>query len=425
MRTALNSNRAQGRRPEELLFEARSARRSLMLAALIFVPILAACSFLPRDHFTQAEQAIAKIPGIPGARFWADGSAAELREFFHGSALAAPAAGSFDVLALSGGAYDGAYGAGVVNGWTAAGTRPNFALVTGVSAGALIAPLAFLGPGYDAEIEQAFTQGAAQFLGDLGSIFSLVGGADLRRGSLAGLVGNFVDERLLHAIAAEHAKGRRLHILTTNIDAQRGVVWDMGAIAASGHPNARQLFIDVLTASASTPGLIAPTFIEAEANGRFFKEMHIDGGATAEVLIVPDALLAMGMSADPKRERARVWVVINNHITPQFEIVEAGLLPTMSRSISTLIKDSSRQTLFATAEFIGRERFNLTYIDNDFDSMLKARYGSTVTPGFNAPYMTALYRYGYSKARSGRLWTHEVPLGIRAALQRAPNMARP
>ncbi|MGC2629430.1 MAG: patatin-like phospholipase family protein [Rhodomicrobium sp.] len=423
MRTALNNNLAKGRR-HPVAGLVLLARQSLILSVLIFVPILAACSFLPRDHFTAAEQAIAKIPGIPGARFWADGSAQELREFFRGSAFAAPA-GSLDVLALSGGAYDGAYGAGVVNGWTAAGTRPNFALVTGVSAGALIAPLAFLGPGYDAEIEEAFTQNAAQFLGDLGSIFSLVGGADLRRASLAGLVDRFVDERLLRAIAAEHAKGRRLQILTTNIDAQRGVVWDMGAIAASGQPNARQLFADVLTASASTPGLFAPTFIEAEANGRSFKEMHVDGGATSEVLIVPDVLLAMGMNADPKRERARVWVVINNHITPQFEIVEAGLLPAMSRSFSTLIKDSSRQTLFATADFIGHERFNLTYIDNDFDSLLKARYGTTVTPGFNAPYMTALYRYGYSKARSGRLWTHEVPLGIRAGLRRAQDAARP
>jgi len=433
MGTALNNCRAKGRQPEELVFEARSplaglallARQSLIVAALIFAPILAACSFIPRDHFTAAEQSIAKIPGIPGARFWADGSAGELREFFQGSALTAPATGSFDVLALSGGAYDGAYGAGVINGWTAAGTRPDFALVTGVSAGALIAPLAFLGPSYDAEAEQAFTQGAAEFLGDLGSIFSLVGGADLRRASLEGLVDKFVDERLLRAIAAEHAKGRRLHILTTNIDAQRGIVWDMGAIAASGQPNARQLFIDVLVASASAPGLFAPTFIEVEANGRFFKEMHVDGGATTEVLIVPDVLLAMGMNANPKRERGRVWVVINNHITPQFEIVEAGLLPTMSRSFSTLIKDSSRQTLFATAEFIGRERFNLTYIDNQFDSMLKARYGTAVTPGFNAPYMTALYHYGYSKARSGHLWIHEVPLGTTASLQRLQSMARP
>jgi Patatin-like phospholipase len=398
----------------------------LTLAALaLLLPILAACSFIPRDSFTAHEQAIAQVPGIPHARFWLDGTAQELREFFKGFAPNRPA-DNFDVLALSGGAYDGAYGAGVINGWTAAGNRPKFTLVTGVSAGALIAPLAFLGSGYDEEIEQAFTQRAAQFLGDLGSIFSVVGGADLRRSSLADLVSNFVDDRLLAAIAAEHAKGRRLHILTTNIDAQRGVVWDMGAIAASGQPNARQLFTDVLIASASTPGLFGPTFIEVEANGRRFREMHVDGGATTEVLILPDVILAMGMGiATPKGERARVWIVINNHVTPQFEVVEAGLLPTMSRSFSTLIKGSSKQTLFAAEEFIGRDRFNLTYIDNRFDETLKARYGADVTPGFNAPYMTALYRYGYEKARSGHLWTHEVPLGLRGNIRRAGDMAHP
>lgn len=398
----------------------------LPLAALaLLLPILAACSFIPRDSFTAHEQATAQVPGIPHARFWLDGSAAELREFFKGFAPAAPADG-FDVLALSGGAYDGAYGAGAVNGWTAAGTRPKFALVTGVSAGALIAPLAFLGPSYDQEIEQSFTQRAAQVLGDLGSIFSVIGGADLRRSTLADLAGGFVDERLLNAIAAEHAKGRRLLILTTNMDAQRGVVWDMGAIAASGHPDARQLFTDVLVASASVPGLFGPTFIEVEANGRRFREMHVDGGATTEVLIVPDVLLAMGMgNTNPNGGRARVWVVINNHVSPQFKIVEAGLLPEMSRSFSTLIKGSSKQALFAAAEFVGHDRFNLTYIDGRFDETLKVRYGTDVTPGFNAPYMTALYRYGYEKARSGHLWTHEVPLGPRGNLRHVDETARP
>jgi hypothetical protein len=399
-------------------------RKLLPLVVLAFLPILAACSFMPRDSFTATEQAMAKVPGLPNSRFWVDGSAQELHAFFRG--FVPGAAGSFEVLALSGGAYDGAYGAGVINGWTAAGTRPKFAVVTGVSAGALIAPLAFLGPSYDEEIEHSFTQSAAQFLGDLGSIFSMVGGAELRRSSLADLVGHFVDSRLLNAVAAEHAKGRRLLILTTNIDAQRGVVWDMGAIAASGHPNARQLFTDVLIASASIPGLFAPTFIEVEANGRTFREMHVDGGATSEVFIVPDVLLDGGMGIpNSKHERARVWVVINNHVTPQFEVVEAGILPTMSRSVSTLIKGNSKQTLFAAAEFVGHDRFNLTYIDDRFDETLKARYGADVSPGFNAPYMTALYRYGYEKARSGHLWTHEVPLGPAATLRRAHGTGRP
>jgi hypothetical protein len=385
--------------------------RSIILATLLPVFFLAACSFIPRDSFSAREQSAATIPGVPKARFWVDGSDAELHEFLKGSALsstiAAPA--SFDVLAISGGAYDGAYGAGVINGWTATGTRPKFAIVTGVSAGALIAPLAFLGPDYDAEIAEAFSGGVAQVLGDLGGVFALLGSSDLRRNSLADLVDKFLTPKIIAAIAREHGRGRRLFIVTTNLDAQRGMVWDMGAIAASGHPEARELFKDVLVASASVPGVFGPTFIEVEANGHRFREMHVDGGATTQVFILPDTVLAtrMGVAA-PGHAPTHIWVIINNHVTPQFEIVEAGLLPTVSRSFSTLIKSSAKQTLFNTAEFVGRERFNLTSIDNGFDDWLAAH--PDVKPGFNTLYMQALYSYGYAKARSSRLWTHEVPL---------------
>ncbi len=390
---------------------ASATHPAIAVLALILALLVSACSFIPRDNFSLRQQAAATIPGIPNARFWVDGTDAELREFMKGSALnsAIASAGSFDVLAISGGAYDGAYGAGVINGWTAAGGRPQFAIVTGVSAGALIAPFAFLGPNYDAEIAEAFAGGVAQVLGDLGGVFALLGSSDMRRDSLLALVDKFVTPKLLAAVAAEHARGRRLFIVTTNLDAQRGVVWDMGAIAASRHPDSRELFRDVLVASASIPGLFSPTYIEVEAGGQRFREMHVDGGATTQVFILPDVVLATGMSiAAPKGAPTHVWAVINNHLTPQFEVVESGLLPTISRSFSTLIKSDSRQTLFVTAEFVGRERFNLTYIDTAFDDFLNAN--PSIKPGFNTPYMQALYRYGYDKARSGHLWTHEVPL---------------
>ena len=120
-------------------------RRAALYCIAFFALVLSACSFMPRDNFNAREQASAKIPGISEARFWADGSAAELRAFLKGSALdpSSGKAAGFDVLALSGGGYDGAFGAGIVTGWSAAGARPNFAVVTGVSAGALIAPLTF------------------------------------------------------------------------------------------------------------------------------------------------------------------------------------------------------------------------------------------------------------------------------------------
>jgi hypothetical protein len=384
----------------------------LKSALLIAVTFLAACSFIPRETFTAKEQFSASVPGMPGIRFWVDGSEEELRTFLRNSALSSAISitGNFDVLALSGGAYDGAYGAGIINGWTAAGNRPRFTIVTGVSAGALIAPLAFLGPQYDRELAEAFAGGVAQVLGSLDGIFALLGSADLRRDSLVNLVDKFVDDKLLRSIAAEHALGRRLFIVTTNLDAQRGVVWDMGAIASRG-PGARELFRDVLVASASIPGVFGPTYIEVEANGRRFREMHVDGGATTQVFILPDVVLATGMAvANPKGAPTHIWVVINNHITPQFEVVESGFLPGVSRSFSTLIKSSAKETLFATSAFVGREPFYLTFIDEGFDRWLKANYGSAISPGFNTPYMTALYRYGYDKALAGRLWTHQVPL---------------
>ncbi len=372
--------------------------------------VLAGCSFIPREPFTAREQAIAEIPGIPNARFWVDGSEAEFRDFLRGTALASPtgAAGGFDVLALSGGAYDGAFGAGVIGGWTSTGTRPRFTFVTGVSAGALIAPFAFLGPDYDTELHAAFSYDAAQMLGDLGGIFSLLGTADLRHGMLQNLVDKFIDERLLASVAAQHAQGRRLLILTTNLDAQRGVVWNMGAIATGG-PQYRELFRDVLVASASIPGIFGPTYIEVNANGHSFKEMHVDGGATSQVFVLPDVAFDRGGRVAEPKNRPRIWIVMNNHITPQFEVVEAGLLTTVSRSFSTLIKNDAKSVLLATLAYVGNDRFNLTSIDNGFDEWLQAN--PSVRPGFNSPYMAALYRYGYEKALSGHLWSKQVPLG--------------
>lgn len=400
-------------------------QRMPLAAAVAGALALAACSFIPRESFTVADQSAAKVEGIPNLRFWLDGSRAELNEFLRGSPVASSNNGDFEVLAISGGAYDGAYGAGVINGWTSTGTRPKFAIVTGVSAGALIAPLAFLGPAYDAAMGEAFSGGVAQVLGDLGGIFALLGSSDLRRQSLIDLVDKFVDARLLASIAAEHARGRRLYVVTTNLDAQRGVVWDMGAIAASRLPGSRELFRNVLVASASIPGVFGPTFIDVVANGRHFREMHVDGGATTQVFILPDIAFESSSGIRPKIMPSHVWVVINNHLTPQFEVVEAGLLPTVSRSFSTLIKNDAKDTLFATSAFIGRERFNLTFIDDGFNRWLASNYGPDVKPGFNTPYMQALYRYGYEKARSGRLWTHDVPLPGAAAMKRFQQAAQP
>src|SRR4029453_13142287 len=105
----------------------------------------------------------------------------------------------------------------------------------------------------------------------------------------------------------------RLFVVTTNLDSQRAVIWDMGRIASSGSPQALNLFRYVLAASASVPGVFPPLLIDAEANGRRFEEMHVDGSVMAPVFTLPDTLLLA--SAPPLRgPRVNIYVLMNNKV---------------------------------------------------------------------------------------------------------------
>lgn len=388
------------RRPADLLLK-------LSLTAML-VCGLAACSYLPREPFTEKEENVAIIPGIPHARFYADAPLSEVVRALGKDAVAKAASetGNFGILAISGGAMDGAFGAGVMNGWTTTGGRPKFTVVTGVSAGALIAPFAFLGPKYDARLKEAFTSGAAEPIGDgADSLLSLVGERHMRRDTLHDLIARYVDESVLAAIAAEHNRGRRLLVVTTNLDAQRAVVWNMGAIAASGQPYALPLFWDVLTASASIPGVFESTRITVSANGRLFDELHVDGGVTTNVFTLPEAMLAN--AGEKKYAPGRIYVLMNERLAPEFEVVESGLTTVVARSLETLIKAHSRTTVLASQEFAkttGTD-FNLTYIEKGFRPPMR--------PSFETSYMRAAFAYGYERAATGHLWRKTITVASR------------
>jgi Patatin-like phospholipase len=376
-------------------------------ACVVLIVIAAAgCSNLPRTAFTVKQQTIAQVPGMPGVRIWADAAAEDFANVFHIAEMQAAArkSGSLDILAISGGASDGAFGAGALTGLTALGRRPEFTFVSGVSAGALIAPLAFLGPRYDDKLAHAWTSGIAEPLGE-GGVLSILFSQDQRRMALYDLVSSFVDEEMLQEIAAEHRRGRRLVVVTTNLDAQRPVLWDLGAIAASGHPNALRLFRDVLTASSSVPGAFAPTLIDVEADGRQFAELHVDGGATTQLFTIPEAILARGLVKERPAGAmpARFFIIVNNRLKPEFEVVQGSTVPVLARSFSSLIKTHARLTLVATREFARTRNmdFNLAYISDDFSSDRK--------PSFETAYMRSVYRYGYDKALSGNLWQKQIP----------------
>jgi predicted acylesterase/phospholipase RssA len=230
----------------------------------------------------------------------------------------------------------------VLNGWTTAGTRPKFTVVSGVSTGGLIAPFAFLGPAYDGRLREVYTSGIAESLLDAPSILNALFGSGLFGNSrLRELVARYVDQNMLAAIAEEHAKGRDLLIVTTDLDTQRTAVWDMGRIAAVGSPQALSLFRDVVAASASIPVVFPPMMIDAEANGNHFQEMHVDGGVTAPVLTLPEAFILRN-GAFVRGLRITIYILINNKVERDFQLVPNSTIDIAARASASVTKTQTR-----------------------------------------------------------------------------------
>lgn len=357
--------------------------------------VLGACATVPRIPYTEAEARSSTVLGLSGLRRYSDEPISKFDV-----PVAAPV---LSYLALSGGGADGAYGVGVLNGWTAAGSRPTFSIVSGVSTGGLIAPFAFLGSSYDGVLREVYTSGIAESLLEDSNLLRVMFGAGLAGNArLRGLVGQYVDAYVLQAVAREYAKGRRLYVVTTDLDTQRTAIWDMGKIAAIGSPAALKLFQDVMTASASIPLVFPPVFIEAEASGNRFQEMHVDGGVTAPILTLPDEYLLRRRSPMQK-SRVDMYLLVNNKIQREFTLVKDSALDVASRSISSITKSQTRAIVFSTFDFARQNRFSfsLSYIERGYPSDKRSE--------FDTSYMRSLYEYGFDKAVRGVAWRHVPP----------------
>ncbi|MBR1153451.1 patatin-like phospholipase family protein [Bradyrhizobium sp. JYMT SZCCT0428] len=369
-------------------------RTSVALAMVSALSLLTAgCSSLPRTPHSFAEASSARVLDLSDLRRYADEPAATFRQYPAPAVLRGPRT----YLALSGGGADGAYGAGVLIGWTETGKRPSFSIVSGVSTGALIAPFAFLGPGHDATLRELYTSGIAESLLDAPNPFNAIFGAGLfGNARLRELVAKYIDADFVAAVAAEHAKGRRLLVVTTNLDSQRTAIWDMGRIASLRTPAALNLFRDVVAASASLPVVFPPMLVTAEANGKRFEEMHVDGGVTAPVLTLPEAYLLH--DAKPGQMGN-----LQLYIEREFKLVRNATVEIAARSSSTMTKIQTRSILYSTYIFARRNRFgfNLTYIEGD--------QPASPTSGFDTAYMRALFQYGYDRARGNRVWSVSPP----------------
>lgn len=387
----------------------------IALAAHVFAA-LAACAGLPRNPVPLEMADQTKVLGPAPVRFWGDEAPknlnAILREKLAQMRVKRPhlvkpgATPRLSFLLISGGGSDGAFGAGLLAGWSARGTRPEFELVTGISTGALSAPFAFLGPKYDAQLKEMYTTYTTRDFVKKQPVRGLLGGASLASSQpLANLISHYADENLLKAIAREHRRGRRLLIGTTNLDAQRPVIWDMGQIATSGHPQALQLFRNVLLASASIPGAFPPVKIEVDVNGTVREELHVDGGTTKQVFFLPTQIMARRdvdqvVGFNPSR---RLYIIRNGRIDPEFKVVKASTLSIAERSISTLIKNQGigdLVRLYGTARRNGMS-YNLAYIPGNFPD--------TSTEVFDRPYMNKLYDLAYGLGKNGYRWAKSPP----------------
>lgn len=350
---------------------------------------------LDRPHdATEAEKA--SIPGYGEIRIYRDArlAAGDVRDW-----TPATEPDGLDVLMISGGGAGGAFSVGVLSAWSSAGTRPQFDVVTGVSTGALIAPFALLGPGYDDTLVHLFTSGVADDLFATKFPVGLIGSSLLRSTPMRRMVEDFVTQAIVQQVAAQHRKGRRLLVLTTNLDTQRAVVWNMGAIANSGRPDALKLFQDVLIASASIPGVYPAVMIEAEAGGRRFQEMHSDGGSTSQVLILPQAILASTNPLVPgKHQSVDFHVVVNNALIPEFATTRNKTLSVIARAYSILLKSQTQSELAILHNYakLTGAGFHLATID--------AQVPYSMLDPFNASYMQAVYDLGYSGLATGNLW---------------------
>lgn len=392
--------------------------KKFVRAALVtLITVVSGCAAEVRNIAPPVALKEAQLLGIESdkIRFWGDEVPKDIDRIVaeaHAKYKTAVASGEMrkrggveNILAISGGGSDGAFGAGLLNGWTKSGKRPNFTVVTGVSTGALIAPFAFLGPEKDGLLREFYTQHSTQDIVKPTIVQGIFGGTALSNSApLAGLIAKYIDRPTFNRIAEEHKRGRYLLIGTTNIDAQRSVIWDMGEIASIGTDEALHLFRKIILASASIGGAFPPVKIDVMINGKRRQELHVDGGTTDNIVLMPVqinmSIFDRGLKKKPKR---RIYILVNSHLNPEWKATEATAVEIASRSISTLIKHQTIGDVRKLYDFSKANKidFNLATIPEEFKEKS--------TEAFDKKYMAKLFSYGEKLGAQGFRW-HKKPI---------------
>lgn len=403
-----------------------------LFAGVFCVWATSGCSILhPRNPLPAELMNQATPAGFTGVRDWGD----RFSPVLHGSvetALKLEAmpdnpygASRIQYLSLSGGGMNGAFGAGFLCGWTRQGSRPIFDFVTGVSAGALLAPFAFIGTNQDTHLREIYSNLHPEDLYSRKIWLRIIRDDSVFDSSpLRKLLEKYVTADFLAEIAREHGRGRRLWIGTANLDAQRPVIWDMGAIAASGQPDATNLFINVMMASAAVPGIFPPVYFKVEAGGKTYDELHVDGGIGRQVFAYGPVLkLDEIRKALPEKYRdrpAELFVIRNGDLATHYVPVAPRALPIVLTSITALTHYQAEGDFYRMFVYANRDKcdYNLTGIP--------AEYERQSAKEFDPEEMKRLFALGERMGRDGKCWVHspweelKLPAGDNAEQTVAP-----
>jgi hypothetical protein len=263
---------------------------------------------------------------------------------------------ALNLLSLSGGGQNGAFGAGFLIGWRESGRRPEFDVVGGVSTGALLATHVFLGtPADDAVLEEMYTKVTNADIYTDRWIFDLLSADSLKdTAPLRAMIAKYITAETLERVAAAYDENRMLVVGTTNIDYAQTWVWNMSLIAKAGN---LELYRDVLLASASFPIVFPPV----EIDGHLF----VDGAARSN-LVVP----GMGGQQRPNPPLygpGHLYLIDNGKVTQPPQALIRALGPVAATTISVMMEQSMQTALFRS--FLGARvlgySFNMVGIPDD------------------------------------------------------------
>ncbi|MCP4835800.1 MAG: hypothetical protein GY895_13680 [Phycisphaera sp.] len=385
------------------------------LLTILVTSLLAGCGTpsrrpVPREHINQVDPV-----GMAAWRFIGDHDTAlhpsDIDERVEMLRVQMEASGldqePVNVLAISGGGDNGAYGAGLLRGWTELGTRPEFTVVTGISTGALTAPFAFLGSDYDDQLATCYTTLSTDDLVETRNLVdALTGDALSDPFGLRALLEDQFDEEAYRRMGEEHKRGRRLFIGTTNLDRMEPTYWCISAIPAEGIPGGRKLACDIMMASASIPAVFPPVLIDVVGpDGEIYDEMHVDGGVSTQVFTFPISLRRQTSTLPfgDKKDDPVIWVIRNSPLILRYDEVDRSLMAIAGRAISGLIKSNGVGDLYRIWLTARRDGFDFRLASIPFD------FDLTPQEAFDPVYMKALFERGREDILEDRAWQDYPP----------------